>query len=459
MPEYIPLLFFGVVLILLLMGFPVAFTLGGVALIFGYIYLDPAVFGVIPNRIMGGIIENYILVAVPLFVFMGIMLEKSGLAGKMLESMALLFGRFHGGLAVAVIVVGTLLAASTGIVGATVITMGLISLPTMLKYGYSPRISTATIAASGTLGQIIPPSIVLVLLGSTLRVSVGDLFKGALLPGLLLVGGYLAYVLVMSRVKPRSMPAVSGEARAAFDQLPMGQKIRQLLVAFVLPFLLILTVLGSIFLGIATPTEAAGLGAMGAIILAIVLGYSNGTWKWTILLAVMRETTRITSMVFVILIGANVFSLVFRLMGGDTYLTDLILDADLSPYLFLAMVMLLIFVVGFFIDFIEIIFIFVPVVLPIFAELYALSPAWQAIFGAGGQERFLVWIGILMAMNLQTSFMTPPFGFSLFYLKGVAPASVKTTDIYRGIMPFIGIQLAMLALVILFPEMVLVWLN
>ncbi|MEO1807439.1 MAG: TRAP transporter large permease subunit [Bacteroidota bacterium] len=433
MPEYIPLLYFGLVFILILAGFPVAFTLGGTAVIFGYLFLDPTVFSFLPSRVMG-IMENYILLAVPLFIFMGIMLEKSGLAESMLETMGRLFGRMRGGLAISVIIVGALLAASTGIVGATVITMGLISLPTMLKRGYHPGIASGTIAASGTLGQIIPPSIVLVLLGSQLNVSVGDLFKAALVPGLILVGGYMLFIIIYSFIRPERVPAMPQDPEAP------KQSLGQVLTAFFLPLLLIVSVLGSIFAGIASPTEAAALGAFGASLLTIGKGLNEKALTWKVFEDVMRETTKITSMVFMILVGATTFSLVFRLLGGEEYLVSLIEGAELSPMAFLFVVMLIVFVAGFFIDFIEIIFIIVPVVAPIFVRF----------------DMDLIWVGILIALNLQTSFLSPPFGFSLFYLKGVAPPELTTGHLYRGIIPFVAIQLLFLLAVILFPELLMI---
>lgn len=429
MPEWIALVLFATVFMLILSGFPVALTLGGVSLVFGALFFGLDFFYLLPLRVFG-IMTNFVLLAVPLFIFMGIMLEKSGLAENLLETMALLFGRLRGGLAISVVIVGTMLAASTGIVGATVITMGLISLPVMLKRGYKAELATGTIAASGTLGQIIPPSIVLVLLGSVLNVSVGKLFSAALIPGLLLVGCYLVYLLIMSWIRPQSMPAMPKEEVAAFRQKGMGKRI---LTAFVLPFVLIGIVLGSIFAGIASPTEAAGLGALGAMLLAA----TQKKLKLPMLREVMRETTHLTSMVFMILIGATAFTLVFRGLHGERYLLSLITEANLSPYAFLIMVMVIIFIAGFFIDFIEIIFIIVPVVAPIFVKL--------------GMD--LVWVGILMAINLQTSFLSPPFGFSLFYLKGVAPPEIKTAQLYRGIIPFLLIQLVFMALLILFPNL------
>ncbi|HEY5674002.1 MAG TPA: TRAP transporter large permease subunit [Malonomonas sp.] len=430
MPEYIALILFGVIFALLLLGYPVAFTLGGVSLIFGYFTFGLGFFQLLPLRVWGTM-TNYVLIAVPLFVYMGLMLEKSGLAEELLETMAMLFGRLRGGLAISVIVVGAVLAASTGIVGATVVTMGLLSLPTMLKRGYSPELATGTICAAGTLGQIIPPSIVLVLLGSVMNISIGDMFIGAIIPGLLLVALYILWILLIAFIRPKSAPAMPPEELADFRASGM---YRRILRAFLLPFFLILAVLGSIFAGIASPTEAAAVGALGATLLTI--------WQKKLnlqtLREVMRGTTTLTCMVFILLVGATAFGLVFRGLGGDNYITRLIMDAGLEPHHFLLIVMLAVFVAGFFIDFIEITFIIVPVVTPIFQQM--------------GVD--LLWVGILLAMNLQTSFLTPPFGFSLFYLKGVAPPQVTTAHIYRGIIPFILIQLSCLAMVIFWPETV-----
>ncbi|MGR3176880.1 MAG: TRAP transporter large permease [Candidatus Anammoxibacter sp.] len=428
-----PFIFFGTLFILLMLGFPVAFTLGGVSLFFGYFTCGLPFLNLLPLRIWG-VMSNYILIAVPLFVFMGVMLEKSGVAEKLLETMALLFGRVRGGLAVSVVIVGALLAASTGIVGATVVTMGLLSLPTMLKRGYSPELATGTIAASGTLGQIIPPSIVLVLLGSILNVSIGDMFLSAVIPGLILVFLYIAWIVIVSLVKPSSAPAMPKEELDKFKGKAM---IKQLFTSFLPPFFLILAVLGSIFAGIASPTEAAAVGALGATILAIF----KGKFSYKTLKSVMTQTTHLTCMVFIILVGATAFGLVFRGMGGDRYLTDMVSGANLSPNTFLALVMVIIFIAGFFIDFFEITFIIVPVVAPIFAHM--------------GID--LLWVGILIAMNFQTSFLTPPLGFSLFYLKAVAPKSIKTSQIYKGVVPYIAIQLIGLLLVIFIPE-IITWL-
>lgn len=397
-------------------------------------------FYLLPSRIMG-VVNNYVLMAVPLFIFMGIMLEKSGLAQNLLETMAMLFGQVRGGLAISVVIVGALLAASTGIVGATVVTMGLISLPTMLKRGYKTELATGVIASAGTLGQIIPPSIVLVLLADTINsssrgtasVDVGALFSAALLPGLILVGLYIIYILIKSLIHKEDAPSIPAAEIAEFRG--KGFVIRVLKVLF-LPFLLILLVLGSIFTGVASPTEASAIGAIGATILTI----TQQKFSFKILKEVAQETTRLTTMVFFILLGAATFTLVFRSLGGDRYLQELILGSELSPMIFLLLVMLVVFIAGFFIDFIEIVFIIVPVVTPIFNAL--------------GMD--MLWVGVLMALNLQTSFLTPPFGFALFYLKGVAPPEIKTSQIYLGIIPFILIQLLIVGLVLFFPELIFV---
>lgn len=428
--EMLPFIMFAAVFLMLLLGYPVALTLGGVSVIFGILAFGTDFFSLLPLRIWGTM-TNYVLLAVPLFVFMGVMLEKSGIAEKLLETMGMLFGRFRGGLAISVVIVGGLLAASTGIVGATVVTMGLMSLPAMLKRGYDPELATGTIAASGTLGQIIPPSIVLVLLGSTLNVSVGDMFIGAIVPGFLLVCLYLLYITGLGVFRPELMPAMPVAEIQAFK----GDKPWKTIVeAFVIPFMLVIAVLGSIFAGIASPTEAAAIGAFGALLLTLF----QRKLSLDVLKSVMRETTWLTSMVFIILVGASAFALVFRGMDGDRYLSEMIVQANLQPELFLVIVMTGVFIAGFFIDFIEIIFIVVPVVAPIFT-----------LFGVD-----LLWVGVLLAMNLQASFLTPPFGFSLFYLKGVVPKEVTTGHLYRGIIPFIIIQFIVLVMVILFPELV-----
>ena len=417
------------IFLLVLYGYPVAFTLGGLSLLYAFCFLDISVLTLLPSRVMG-VMENSVLLAVPLFIFMGIMLERSGLAEGMLTTMAELFGRVRGGMAVSVIIVGALLAASTGIVGATVVTMGLISLPPMLKRGYAPTLATGVIAASGTLGQIIPPSVVLVLLGSVLGVSIGKLFAAALGPSLLLVGAYVTYVVVLGLIKPGALPAgTTGGTTWNFAFLV------KLLRSLLLPLILIVAVLGSILVGWASPTEAAAIGAAGAIILTAF----QRKLDWATIRTVCRETTHLTAMVFMILLGATTFSLIFREMGGDSFLVNLIERSDLTEYQFLALVMVVVFVAGFFIDFIEIVFIIVPVVTPLFAT-----------YGTD-----LIWLGILLGINLQTSFLSPPFGFALFYLKGVAPPEVKTVHLYRGILPFLGIQVLLLILVLFFPDYVL----
>ncbi len=431
--DLLPIIFFVAVLVCLLSGYPVAFTLGGVSVIFGLIIFGLNFFTLLPLRIWG-IMTNYVLIAVPLFVFMGVMLEKSGLAEELLETMALLFGKLRGGLAIAVLVVGALLGASTGIVGATVVTMGVLSLPVMLKRGYGKPAATGIIMASGTLGQIIPPSIVLVLLGSVLNVPVGNLFIGAVIPGFLLVFLFFVYIVGLTFIKPKSLPAMPADELKKFSE---EGKLKRILNAFILPSILIVAVLGSIFAGIASPTEAAGVGAFGAILLSIF----RRKFTFTALKDVMMKTTSLTSMVFMILVGAAAFGLVFRGLHGDRLLSNWILHANLEPHHFLALVMLLIFILGFFIDFIEITFIIVPIISPIFEHL-----------GIN-----LLWVGILIAMNLQTSFLTPPFGFSIFYLKGVSPPEVTTSHLYKGIIPYVLIQLAALIIIILFPDLVL-WL-
>ena len=427
MAEYLPILFFAAVFILILAGYPVAFTLGGIAVIVGVWVFDMDFFYLLSLRVYGTM-QNFVLLGVPLFVFMGMMLEKSGIAEKLLETMALLFGKFKGGLALSVIVVGALLAASTGIVGATVVTMGLISLPTMLKRGYAPTLALGTIAASGTLGQIIPPSVILVLLASVLNVPVGTLFVAAIVPGSCLVLFYALYVIVYAQIFPNRAPAMPKEEVASFRAIGFSKEVIQ---SFLLPLLLIVMVLGTIIGGIASPTEAAGVGAMGAILLTL---YKR---KLTIkiLSEVTKETIMLTSMVFMILIGATAFSLVFRGLEGDKMFLQIVSESQLGPDGFLLLVMALVFIAGFFIYFIEIIFIVVPVVAPIFASM--------------GID--LVWIGILLAINLQTSFLTPPFGFALFYLKGVAPPEIKTKQLYLGVLPFVFIQIVFLTLLILFP--------
>ncbi|SHJ22964.1 TRAP transporter large permease [Aquimarina spongiae] len=445
--EYLAIVLFVIIFILILRGYPVAFTLGGISIAFAYgvSLLAPDVFQMstfylLPSRIMG-VVNNYVLMAVPLFIFMGIMLEKSGLAQSLLETMAMMFGRVRGGLAISVVIVGALLAASTGIVGATVVTMGLISLPTMLKRGYKTELATGVIASSGTLGQIIPPSIVLVLLADTINsssrgaasVDVGALFSAALFPGLVLVGLYIIYILIISWIRKEDAPSIPAEEIQEFRGSQFGARVIKVLL---LPVLLIVLVLGSIFTGIASPTEASAIGAIGATLLTII----QKKFSLQILKEVGQETAKLTSMVFFILLGATTFTLVFRTLGGDAYLQEIIMSSNLTPLLFLLLVMLVVFIAGFFIDFIEIVFIIVPVVTP--------------VFNAFGMD--MLWVGILIALNLQTSFLTPPFGFALFYLKGVAPETVKTSQIYKGIIPFIVIQLFIVSLVVFFPEIIFI---
>lgn len=424
------LILFCSVFVMILAGFPVAFTLGGLSLLFGWFLLGPDFFHFMPSRIMG-VMNNYVLISVPLFVFMGLILEKSGLAERLLMAMSGLAGRKKGGLAFAVVIVGALLAASTGVVGATVVTMGLISLPVMLRSGYAPSLAAGTIAASGTLGQIIPPSVVLVLLGSVLNVPVGKLFAGALAPGLLLVLVYLVFLYIWFNFGPGrdTLPAPPQENL----ERPSPYELIQ---AFFLPILLIAAVLGSILAGIASPTEASAIGAGGALLLAI----SSRRFNLKKLKQAMQETLFLTSMVFFILLGASTFSLVFRGLEGDTYLIELIGSSSIGPTAFLWLTLLMVFILGFFLDFIEIIFIVVPIVGPLFT-MYGFD---------------LLWVGILLALNIQTSFLTPPFGFSLFYLKGVAPPGVTTADIYKGVVPFILMQVFVMLLVYFFPELMII---
>ena len=441
------ILFFTVILFLLI-GYPVAFTLAGVALLFAGIGLitgnfEAGYLSALPSRLFG-IMTNETLIAVPLFVFMGITLEKSKLAEDLLETLGSLFGTYRGGLGLAVVLVGMLLAASTGIVGATVVTMGLLSLPTMLKRGYSPQVATGVIAASGTLGQIIPPSIVLVLLGDVLSssfqqsqlqqgnyspetVSVGDLFVGAIIPGLILVLLYMLYVVFISFLKPETMPPAENGG---------GEKksLGGLLWVLAPPLFLMVAVLGSIIFGVATITEAAGVGAVGAMLLAA----TKQQLTFSVLKDVCQETAKLTSMVFLILIGASIFSLVFRGYEGDELVQVYLSSVPGGVTGVLVVVMLAMFLLGFVLDFIEITFVVVPIVAPIILAL-GVDP---------------VWLGVLIAINLQTSFLTPPFGFALFYLRGVAPEEIETKSIYKGVLPFVLIQLLMLILIAAFPELV-----
>lgn len=375
------------------------------------------------------IMENSVMMAVPMFIFMGNVLQKTRLAEQLLEAMGELFGRVRGGVAVSTILVGTLLAASTGVVGASVVAMGVISLPVMLKYNYDKQLATGVICASGTLGQIIPPSIILIILGDVMGVPVGDLFKAALLPGAVLVGLFILYVLVYAYFKPESAPALPESAAPGHSKLPCLRAIK----AIAPPLTLIVAVLGSIFFGIATPTESSAIGGVGAIILSII--YRQFSWK--IIWEAGSDTVKVTAMVFAIFVGATAFSMVFSYTGGEEIIEDLMLSLPGEKWGFLIISMLVILVLGFFIDFVEISFIVVPLLYPI-AEILGID---------------LTWFAILIAMNLQTSFLTPPFGFSLFYLKGVAPPEVKTMDIYKGVIPFIILQMLVLGSILLFPDL------
>lgn len=427
-------------LCMLATGYPVAFTFGSVAIFFGagaaVIEMLPdasfaiifeeffLMFSMMPFRIYS-IMNNTILMAIPLFIFMGIVLQKSDLAERLLEAMGSLFGKIRGGVAVSTVLVGTLLAASTGVVGASVVAMGVISLPVMLKYGYSKRLATGTICGAGTLGQIIPPSIVLIILGDVFQQPVGDLFKAAVLPGLILVGLYILYILVLAFIDKRVAPPIED------DSLSRGASVKRAMIAIIPPLTLIILVLGSIFKGIATPTESASVGAVGSMVLAAT--YKKLSFK--IVMDSLHETVKITAMVFAILIGATAFSMVFVYSGADYIVEDFLTNLPGEKWTFLILSMVSILALGFFIDFIEISYIVVPILLPI-ADIIGLDPLWFAI---------------LIAMNLQTSFLTPPFGFSLFYLKGVSPPEVKTTDIYKGVLPFIVIQVAVLISIVVFP--------
>jgi tripartite ATP-independent transporter DctM subunit len=411
------------------LGYPVAFTLGAVSVFFGTFALGIDFFQLLPLRIWG-IMTNFTLLAVPLFVLMGVILEKSGLAQDLLETSAALFGKKKGGLAIAVILVGALLAATTGVAGATVVTMGVIALPTMLRHGYDRSLACGTIAASGTLGQVIPPSIVAILLADIMGVPVGRLFMATLLPGLVLVGLYISYVMVISWKNPLVAPAITLKE----GTLSRAEMIKSLTP----PLVLMLSVLGSIFLGIASPTESAALGALGAILIAV----SRKRMRWSILNSAALETVKLTSMVFLILVGATAFGLVFKSLGGDHAVSSFFYSTgDGSQLTFVIVSMVVIFILGFFLDFVEICFIVVPILEPIARSL--------------GID--LLWFALIIAVNLQTSFLTPPFGFSLFYLKAVSPPEIKLSHIYKGITPFVLIQIIVLALIISFPNAVL-WL-
>jgi tripartite ATP-independent transporter DctM subunit len=434
MQEWLGPLMFVVVMLLIFSGYPVAFALGGTAVAFAFVGVAAGVFDwpllyAMPERVFG-VMANYVLLAVPFFIFMGTMLEKSRLAEDLLETIGLLFGRMRGGLALAVVFVGMLLAAATGVVGASVTAMGLISLPVMMRYGYDRRLAAGVITASGTLGQIIPPSVVLIVLADQLGVSVGALFMGSLLPGLLLTGMFALYVVGVALVKPAAAPALPAEVRAA----AAGTLLRRALLVMLPPLVLVLVVLGSIFAGVATPTEAGALGALGAVLLAA----ANRRLRVRALREAMESTMRLTVMVMWLLIGSTAFALVFRGLNGDIWIEDLLTNLPGGVIGLLIVANLSIFLLGFFIDFFEIAFIIVPLLAPAAVAL-GIDP---------------VWFGVIIAMNLQTSFLTPPFGFSLFYLRGVAPRELRTEEIYRGAVPFIVIQLVALLAVMLFPGLV-----
>jgi tripartite ATP-independent transporter DctM subunit len=444
--EIIPLILLMLVCCALLFGYPVAFTLSGISILFALICIpfgifDPAIFKSIPLRIFG-IMNNVTLLAVPLFIFMGTVLERSGIAAKMLENMALAFKNLRGGLSISIILVGALLAASTGIVGATVVTMGLMSLPVLIQQGYKKDFSAGLVASTGTLGQIIPPSIALVLLGDVMSnayqraqnnmgifsqktVTVGDLFVGAIVPGILICLGYLFYTLYQN----------SKNADIQFDPNAQSASSTDIIKTLAMPLLLIVLVLGSIIAGIATPTEASAIGAMGALFIALV----NGKFNLAFIREASQKTAIVSTMIFTILIGASIFSLIFRGVGGDELINLIFGSLPGGPYTALVFVLLFVFLLGFILDFIEICYVIVPLVAP---------PLLMMGFDP-------VWLAILLAINLQTSFLTPPFGFSLFYLRGVADESIKTSDIYKGVIPFIVIQLIILTLVLIFPFIVL----
>ena len=444
--EIIPLILLMLVCCALLFGYPVAFTLSGISILFALICIpfgifDPAIFKSIPLRIFG-IMNNVTLLAVPLFIFMGTVLERSGIASKMLENMALAFKNIRGGLSISIILVGALLAASTGIVGATVVTMGLMSLPVLIQQGYKKDFSAGLVASTGTLGQIIPPSIALVLLGDVMSnayqraqnnmgifsqktVTVGDLFVGAIVPGILICLGYLFYTLYQN----------SKNADIQFDPNAQSASSIDVLKTLAMPLLLIVLVLGSIIAGIATPTEASAIGAMGALFIALI----NGKFNLAFIKEASKKTAIVSTMIFTILIGASIFSLIFRGVGGDELINLIFGSLPGGPYIALIFVLLFVFLLGFILDFIEICYVIVPLVAP---------PLLMMGFDP-------VWLAILLAINLQTSFLTPPFGFSLFYLRGVADESIKTSDIYKGVFPFILIQLLVLGLVLVFPFVVL----
>ncbi len=445
-PDLLGPIMFGGALLLIFMGYPVAFALGGTALAFAAVginmdLLNFALLQAMAQRIFG-VMQNYTLLAVPFFILMGMLLERTGLAEDLLKTMGIAFGRVRGGLGFSVVIVGTLLAAATGVVGATVVAMGLIALPIMLEYRYSKSLACGIIAASGTLGQVIPPSIVLIVLADQLGAPVGDLFVGSLIPGLMLSAMYMAYVGLVALTRPKLAPTMPKEARALG-----GKKLsREISLVMIPPLVLIMVVLGSIFVGWATPTEAGAFGAIGAMILAAL----KRRLTLASMLESMTETAKLTSMVMFILVGSQAFSLVFRGLYGDLWVEDLLTSLPGGVVGFLVLVNLAVFILGFFIDFFEIAFIIVPLLAPVVVRI--LTPMF-AEFDEPARMA-LVWFGVMIGMNLQTSFLTPPFGFSLFYLRGVAPKSVTTADIYRGAIPFIMIQLVGLLALFYFPQLV-----
>ena len=424
------MLMFIVVLFLLLVGIPVAFAFGTVSILFAFFIpeLGVEVFEVLPFRIYG-IMSNTTLMAVPLFIAMGLVLEKSKMAERLLISMSALFRDVRGGLAVSVVLVGAMLAASTGIVSASVVMMSVIALPLMLNAGYNKSLASGTVAASGTLGQIIPPSIILIILGDVMSVSVGELFMGAVLPGLVLVGLYITYILIYSYFKPEAAPVAKNIQKVS---------IKEIIISIVPPLLLMVSVLGSIFAGIASPTESAAFGVIGAILLSVL----NKSLNFDMLKYASLETVKLSGMIFMILIGATAFSLVFNELGGTDMILEFFSEDIGDVWVFIAIAMLSIFILGFFIDFIEISFIIIPILVPVM-EAFGIDP---------------IWFAVLIALNLQASFLTPPFGLSLFFLKGAAGDTIKTMEIYKGIIPFILLQLLALGLVIIFPDLVFAFL-
>ncbi|MAD14868.1 MAG: C4-dicarboxylate ABC transporter [Alteromonadaceae bacterium] len=418
------LVLFGIALLCLFLGYSVAFTFAGVSVLIGVIVLGADLFAFMPYRIMS-IMENTTMMAIPMFVFMGIVLQKTGLAERLLESSAKLFGGISGGVAVSTIIVGALLAASTGVVGASVVAMGVISLPVMLKNNYHQPTTAGVICAAGTLGQIIPPSIILIILGDVMGVPVGDLFRAAVIPGVLLIVVYTLYILVLGKIKPEFCPPID----VTEDKRTI---IVQAIKDIFPPLLLIVTVLGSIFTGIATPTESSAIGAVGALVLSAMYG----RFSFKGVHEISGETVKVTAMIFAVLVGATAFSMVFSYSGSEYLVEDFFLDLPGDKWTFIVLAMVTILLLGFFIDFIEISFLIVPILTPVAMVL----------------DIDLIWFAILISMNLQTSFLTPPFGFSLFYLKGVAPKSLKTTTIYKGVVPFILMQVLVLLLVVIFPE-------